>query len=158
MMFEDKITILIQNKEKIMKKIILWVIIALVVIGLLIQLIPLPDRGNNPAVVSEPAWDSPQTRLLVKQACFDCHSNETVWPWYSYVAPVSWLVYNDTMEGRSRMNFSDWASRHPDLQEIIAIIQEGEMPPAVYLPMHPGARLTDAEKQQLIAGLTNSLK
>jgi cytochrome c551/c552 len=141
-----------------MKKTILWIIIALVVIGLLIQLIPLPARGNNPAVVSEPAWDSPQTRLLAQRACFDCHSNETVWPWYSYVAPVSWLVYNDTMEGRSRMNFSNWGSRHPDVQEIIANIQEGEMPPAVYLPMHPSARLTDAEKQQLITGFTNSLK
>ncbi|HEY5270864.1 MAG TPA: heme-binding domain-containing protein, partial [Anaerolineales bacterium] len=91
-----------------MKKAVLWVIIGLVVVGLLIQLVPLPGRGNNPPVTSEPLWDSPQTRALAKRACFDCHSNETVWPWYSYVAPVSWLVYNDTMQGRRRLNFSEW--------------------------------------------------
>jgi hypothetical protein len=142
-----------------MKKIILGIGIVVVVLGLLIQLIPLPARGNNPPVVSEPNWDSPQTRALVKRACFDCHSNETVWPWYSYVAPVSWLVYNDTMEGRRRMNFSEWNTGFQrNAGEITGIIQEGEMPPAVYLPMHPTARLSAAEKQQLITGLTNTLK
>ncbi len=145
-----------------MKKTVLGVIIGLVglvVVGLLIQLIPLPGRGNNPPVVSEPNWDSPQTRALAKRACFDCHSNETVWPWYSYVAPVSWLVYNDTMEGRSKLNFSEWNTRSQgELGEIAGIIQEGEMPPLVYLPTHPEARLTAAEKQQLITGLANSMK
>jgi hypothetical protein len=143
-----------------MKKMaILWILIGLVVLGLLIQLIPLPGRGNNPPVLSEPNWDNPQTRLLAKRACFDCHSNETVWPWYSYVAPVSWLVYNDTMQGRSRLNFSEWNSRSQrGAGEITEKIQEGEMPPAIYLPMHPAARLTSAEKQQLITGLNNSLR
>jgi hypothetical protein len=139
------------------KKIILWVLIGLVVVGLLIQLIPLPGRGNNPPVVSEPPWDSPQTRLLVKRACFDCHSNESRWPLYAYVAPVSWLIYNDVMEGRSRMNFSEWNTRSRDVGDIIEEIQSGGMPPAIYLPMHPAAQLTAAEKQQLITGLTNSL-
>ena len=141
------------------KKTILWVLVALVVVGLLIQLIPLAGRGNNPPVVSEPPWDSPQTRALAKRACFDCHSNETVWPWYSYVAPVSWLVYSDTMRGRSRMNFSEWnTGPQRRVDEISRVVQGGEMPPAIYLPMHPNARLTAVEKQQLITGLTNSLK
>ena len=139
------------------KKGILWVLIGLVVLGLLIQLIPLPGRGNNPPVVSEPNWDSPQTRLLVKRACFDCHSNETVWPWYSYVAPVSWLVYSDTMQGRQRLNFSEWNNKSRDVREIAEVIQEGEMPPTIYLPLHPSAQLTAAEKEQLITGLANSL-
>jgi len=139
------------------KKIIIWVLIGLVVVGLLIQLIPLPGRGNNPPVVSEPPWDSPQTRLLVKRACFDCHSNESRWPLYAYVAPVSWLIYNDVMEGRSRMNFSEWNTRSRDMGDIIEEIQSGGMPPAIYLPLHPEAQLTSAEKQQLITGLTNSL-
>jgi hypothetical protein len=142
-----------------MKKIIVGVIIGLLLVGLLIQLIPLPARGNNPPVVAEPPWDSPQTRALAKRACFDCHSNETVWPWYSYVAPVSWLVYNDTMEGRRRLNFSEWTSGNQrGAGEVAEKIQSGEMPPLIYLPMHPSARLTSAEQQQLITGLTNSLK
>ncbi len=121
-----------------MKKAILGVIAAVVVVGLLIQLIPLPARGNNPAVVAEPQWDSPQTRALAKRACFDCHSNETVWPWYSYIAPVSWLVYNDTMQGRRRLNFSEWtAGSQRRTSEIAEVIQDGEMPPAIYLPIAP---------------------
>jgi hypothetical protein len=139
------------------KKNVLRAVIAIVVVGLLIQLIPLPGRGKNPPVTGEPKWDSPQTRALVKRACFDCHSNETVWPWYSYVAPVSWLVYRDTTEGRSRLNFSEWNLRPRGAEELVQNIQEGEMPPAVYLPMHPTAQLNAAEKQQLITGLTNSL-
>jgi hypothetical protein len=145
-------------KEQTMKKkIIIWVVIAIVVLGILIQLIPLPGRGSNPPVVSEPKWDSPETAALVKRACYDCHSNQTVWPWYSYVAPVSWLVYSDTMEGRSRLNFSEWNRPQRGAGEMIEAIQSGRMPPAVYLPMHPSAQLTSAEKQQLITGLTNSL-
>ena len=140
------------------KKIIRGVIIIVVLMGLLIQLIPLPGRGSNPPVISEPPWDSPQTSLLAKRACFDCHSNETVWPWYSYVAPVSWLVYRDTMEGRRRLNFSTWnTGSQREVGEITRVIQIGRMPPAIYLPMHPAAQLTAAEKQRLITGLTNSL-
>ncbi len=73
---------------------------------LLIQLIPV-DK-SNPPVVSEPTWDSPQTRALAKDACFDCHSNETVWPWYAKIAPSSWLLAQDVDEGRSALNFSEW--------------------------------------------------
>jgi len=141
------------------KKVILWVLIGLVVLGLLIQLIPLPGRGSNPPVIAEPNWDSPQTRALVKRACFDCHSNESIWPPYAYVAPVSWLIYNDVMEGRSRMNFSDWNRGYqPSVGELIGELEEGGMPPAKYLLMHPDARLADAEKQLLISGLQNTLK
>ena len=158
MFFEDKITSIHPAMEKTMKKkIIIWFVIGIVLLGLLIQLIPLPGRGNNPPVVAKPKWDSPQTAALVKRACYDCHSNETVWPWYSYVAPVSWLVYHDTMEGRSRLNFSEWNRPQRGAGEMIEAIQSGRMPPAVYLPMHPSAQLTSAEKQQLINGLTNSL-
>jgi hypothetical protein len=141
------------------RKTMLWILVGVIMVGLLIQLIPLPGRGNNPAVVSEPPWDSPQTRALAKRACFDCHSNESVWPWYSYVAPVSWLVYSDVMRGRSRLNFSEYLTGpQRGANEITRVIQEGEMPPAIYLPMHPSAQLTTAEKQQLITGLTSSLK
>jgi cytochrome c551/c552 len=147
------------EENNMKRKTILWILAGLVVAGLLIQLIPLPGRGSNPAVVAEPPWDSAQTRALAKRACFDCHSNETVWPWYSYIAPVSWLVYSDTMGGRARLNFSEWTSAQlRRAGEVTRVIQEAEMPPAVYLPMHPSAQLSAAEKQQLITGLQNSLK
>ena len=140
-----------------MKKTILVVVLSLLGGFLLIQFVPY--RVSNPPVRSEPKWDSPRTRQLAVAACFDCHSNETVWPWYSYVAPVSWLVYNDTMEGRGRLNFSEWNTGFQrGAGEIVSKIQEGEMPPAIYLPMHPSAQLTATEKQQLIDGLTNTLK
>ena len=75
-----------------LKKIILIIIVVAVGGFLLIQLVPFGRDHTNPPVVQEPNWDSPATRELAQRACFDCHSNETVWPWYSNIAPVSWLV------------------------------------------------------------------
>jgi hypothetical protein len=141
---------------------ILKIIVIIVLIGiglfLLIQLIPYGKDYNNPPVVSEPNWDSQQTRELAKRACFDCHSNETLWPWYSKIAPVSWLVARDVYEGRQRLNFSDWQNSYlRDAGEIASVINEGEMPPFQYLPTHPSARLSTAEKTQLINGLESTL-
>jgi mono/diheme cytochrome c family protein len=133
------------------------IILLIVVVGgfLLIQLVPYGRDHNNPPVVNEPNWDSPQTRELAQRACFDCHSNETAWPWYSNVAPVSWLTQRDTDEGRRYLNFSTWGSggqgREPG--EAIEAVYEGQMPPPVYLITQPDARLTAQEKQALIDGL-----
>lgn len=143
------------------KKIIFIVIGVVVALALLIQLVPYGRNHTNPPVVQEPNWDSQTTRDLAKRACFDCHSNETVWPWYSNIAPVSWLVQRDTMEGRSKLNFSEWVNGSEQLREtdeIYEVIQEGEMPPPFYLPLHPEANLTEAEKQTLIKGLQNTLQ
>jgi mono/diheme cytochrome c family protein len=126
---------------------------------LLIQLVPYGRNHSNPPVVSEPNWDSPQTKELAQRACFDCHSNETTWPWYSNVAPISWLVQHDAEEGRQFLNFSTWADgghgREPG--EAIEAVNEGEMPPATYLITHPEARLTAAEKQALTQGLRTTI-
>lgn len=135
-----------------MKKIINFSISGLLVLFILIQLIPFGRQHTNPPVVQEPQWDSVQTRELAQRACFDCHSNESVWLWYSNVAPVSWLVQRDVNEGREKLNFSDWG-RAREKDEIIEVIQEGEMPMAIYLIMHPEARLNAAEKKALISGL-----
>ncbi len=125
----------------------------------LIQLVPYGRAHTNPPVTAEPKWDSPQTRALARRACFDCHSNETTWPWYSSIAPVSWLVQRDVDEGRSRLNFSEWgaAGKSREVREVGEVILEGEMPPAYYLLNHPEARLSTAEKQALAAGLAASL-
>lgn len=117
------------------------------------QIVPYGRSHTNPPVTGEPPWDSPETRALARRACFDCHSNETVWPWYSHVAPVSWLVQRDTDEGRSKLNFSEWNKPQKEADEAAKSVREGEMPMWIYLPTHPEARLTDAEKQTLIKGL-----
>jgi hypothetical protein len=135
-------------------------ILAAVILGLLllIQLVPYGRDHTNPPVVSEPNWDDPQTRQLASRACFDCHSNETIWPWYSNIAPFSWLVQYDVDGGRERFNFSNWQENPvEEADEFAEVIQEGEMPPAQYLLIHSEARLTDAEKAQLIAGLITTL-
>lgn len=127
----------------------------LVVLGLLIvmQFLPYGRNHSNPPVRQEPAWDSPQTAALARRACFDCHSNQTVWPWYSNIAPVSWLVLRDVDEGRSKLNFSEWDLPQKDAEEAAEQVQKGEMPPWFYLPAHPQARLSTQEKQALIRGL-----
>jgi mono/diheme cytochrome c family protein len=130
------------------------VVVAVVAVGLLaIQLVPYGRDHANPPVTAEPAWDSPQTRELAKAACFDCHSNETAWPWYSSVAPISWLLQRHVDEGREKLNFSEWGTGEQETEKIVSLVQEGEMPPWDYLLLHPEARLSDADTQLLIDGL-----
>ncbi|MDD5369429.1 MAG: heme-binding domain-containing protein [Anaerolineaceae bacterium] len=126
---------------------------------LLAQLVPYGRNHTNPPVANEPKWDSPQTRELAKTACFDCHSNETVWGWYSNVAPFSWLIQNDVDEGRRVINFSEWgAANARRLREIPEVIQGGSMPPLQYSLIHPNAILSSTQKQQLIQGFQTILK
>jgi len=139
-----------------MKKILGITLIVLLGGFLLIQLIPYGHQHTNPAVQQEPNWQNTQTRDLVSRACFDCHSNETKWPWYSNVAPVSWLVQRDVQEGRQHLNFSEWNQRHYEVDEISEVVHSGQMPPFYYVMMHPNAKLTDAEKQSLIDGILSA--
>jgi mono/diheme cytochrome c family protein len=127
------------------------VVLVLIVLFILIQLIPV--HKTNPPVVNEPIWDSAQTRALAKDACFDCHSNETIWPWYSKIAPSSWLLVRDVDEGRRHLNFSEWGQHEAEIGEITRVINEGEMPPWYFRLIHPKARLSDSEKQTLVNGL-----
>ncbi len=112
---------------------------------------------TNPTVTAEPAWDSPQTRVLAQRACFDCHSNETAYPWYDRLPVSSWLVVFDTVRGRHELNFSEWQAGRRS-RNMAEVIQQGSMPPSLYTLMHPNAILTDQEKQALILGLQASLK
>lgn len=127
--------------------------VALLVLGVVIQLVPYGRDHENPPVVAEPTWDRPETRELFFRVCRDCHSHETEWPWYSSVAPASWLVQYDVEEGRSHFNVSDWGREKNHGDEAAEEVREGEMPPWFYLPAHPEAQLSKAEEQQLIAGL-----
>lgn len=125
------------------------------IVGVLlaIQLVPYGRGHENPPVSSEPEWDRPATRELFFRACGDCHSNETVWPWYSQIAPVSWLVQHDVDEGRSYFNVSEWGRPVNHGDEAADLVREEEMPPWFYLPAHPEARLSEAEEASLINGL-----
>ena len=88
------------------------------------------------------------------RACGDCHSHETKWPWYSHIAPISWLVYRDVQEGRKHFNVSAWGyQRKNEGEEAAKELAEGEMPPLLYLLAHPEARLSAKEKKELIEGL-----
>lgn len=131
-------------------------LIALVTLLAAIQLLPFGRSHTNPAVVQEPAWDSAQTRELAVAACFDCHSNETDWTWYSNIAPISWVIANHVEEGRRILNFSEWNRRYRT-DETVESIQEGSMPPVYYTAIHPEARLTNDQLNALAAGLEATL-
>jgi len=120
----------------------------------LIQLVPFGHQHTNPAVQAEPLWDSPATRALAVRACFACHSNQTSWPAYSNLAPVSWLVQRDVNDGRARLNFSQWGQPQRAARRAGRAVQEAKMPPNYYQWLHGEAQLTDAERQQLAQGLT----
>ena len=110
----------------------------MVLIG--IQLIPYGHDHTNPTSGRAIAWDSPRTEQLMTEACMDCHSNLTRWPWYSNVAPVSWLVQHDVDTGRAELNLT---TDEIELDEMIESVREGSMPPWQYKPTHPGARLSE---------------
>lgn len=131
-------------------------------IAVLIQFIP----SNKPEVVKSNPNDLivnneiPDTiQQLLKTSCYDCHSNETAYPWYSNIAPVSFLVSRDTKVGRHELNFSEWESlstmkKLKQLNKIADEVSEGEMPMVIYTAIHRDARLTESQ-QQLLVDWTN---
>jgi mono/diheme cytochrome c family protein len=131
------------------RTILKWTI-GLVALLAAIQLVPYGRDHANPAGNNRIAWDSPRTERLMTDACMDCHSNLTKWPWYSNVAPTSWLVQRDVEDGRRAVNLS---TGNADLTELLDAIREGSMPPWQYKLAHPNARLSDREKADLIHGL-----
>jgi hypothetical protein len=133
------------------KRKILWSILGVIVlVAVGMQLIPYGRNHAKPPVLTETQWDSPHTRELFMRACADCHSNETVWPWYSNIAPMSWLVQRDVDEGREKFNISTGSG---EAEEAAEKVIEGEMPPAQYTWLHSAANLATSEKQDLIRGL-----
>jgi mono/diheme cytochrome c family protein len=142
-------------------RIVAWLLVAGVVVFVAIQFVPYGRAHENPPVTAEPAWDTPRTEELVRGACYDCHSNETVWPWYAHVAPSSWLLQRDVEEGRETMNFSEWTFDAEGAAAVAGaieeVVREGEMPLRPYRLLHAEARLSEAEKDELIAGVRASL-
>jgi Haem-binding domain len=134
-----------------MKKMIFGIILLLLVAFGVIQFIPI-DRSNPPVEAEIPA--PPEVKTVLRSACYDCHSNETTWPWYSYIAPISWLVAHDVHTGRDELNFSTWnrystKQQVEKLKETLEEIEEGEMPPWFYMAVHRDIELSAHEQDVL---------
>lgn len=132
---------------------------ALLVLALLLvaQVVPYGRDHTNPPVTQAVRWDSARTEELAAGACLDCHSNLTVWKWYSNIAPFSWLIQRDVEEGRDNLNFSEWDRPQPEVGEIVEAVREGSMPPVQYKPLHSGARLSSEQRDELVRGLQRTL-
>lgn len=135
-----------------LKKTWMKVVLGLVGAFVIAQVVPYGRNHSNPPVTKEPAWPEGAKALAVR-ACYDCHSNQTEWPWYANVAPVSWLVQRDVDEGRHALNFSEWDKPQREADEAAKEVREGGMPMPIYPPLHPGARLSPDEKAKLVAAL-----
>lgn len=121
---------------------------------LLIQLVPYGRDHADPPVTQAAQWPSGSAQDIFQSSCGDCHSNMTIWRWYSNIAPASWLVQNDVNGGRARFNISEWDQIQPDLSEVQDQVTSGGMPPLQYTLAHPSKKLSADEKQQLVDGLT----
>lgn len=142
-----------------MKKIIRYSLYGLLGLFVIIQFFQT-DKTNPPV---DPAKDfiaatqpDPSIANRLRGACYDCHSNESKYPWYSYVAPLSWYVQNHITEGREHLNFSEWTTYSSEdqaeiLEESGEELQKGKMPLKPYPITHPEAKMSETEKQELIA-------
>lgn len=135
------------------RKVVKWGALGIVAALIAAQLVQ-PERLNppfDPSASFEAVAKPPHAvAAMVGRACRDCHSNETSWPWYSRISPVSWLVVRDVQVGRSKLNFSQWNIYGPEMTRIklsamCEEVRKGEMPPAYYLPMHPQAKVDHGE-------------
>ena len=148
-------------------------IVGFIVLIALIQFVP--TQHSNPPAADPVVFADPNAEAIAKRACYDCHSNQTVWPWYSYIAPFSWYSVNHVEEGRARLNFSDVAATlaqprrgrgdEADEQTTVAelaeesaeTINKNEMPPSYYTLIHTDAILSATDKEALIAGINQAL-
>jgi len=128
-----------------------WVASLVVAAVIAIQLVPV--GRSNPPVIGEVLAPA-EAHAVLRRACYDCHSNEANWPWYSYVAPISWLIAEHVKEGREHLNFSTWNEYEIEeirekLREIWEEVEEGNMPLRQYLWLHSEARLSDQDREAL---------
>jgi hypothetical protein len=118
-----------------------------------LQAVPYGWDHSNPPVVRDAPWPDATGARIARTSCYSCHSNETDWPVYSYVAPMSWLVRSDVERGRDELNFSDWDEHADEADDAISMVERGEMPLDRYTWIHRDARLSDDERDVLIRAL-----
>jgi len=142
-----------------MKKVLKILVVILVVGFIVIQFINRPDKTIAPGITNEDITkkvDVPaDVQGLLKRSCYDCHSSQTVWPWYSNIAPVSWLVADDVVKGRQKMNFSEWGKMSASKQtkkfsDIIDQVTDTLMPLPKYLIIHKDAKLSDGDRNLIL--------
>ena len=126
------------------------VLVGVLVVVVAIQFVPYGREHPNPPVSATPPWPSERAATIAGQSCAACHSNSTDWPWYSHVAPMSWLVTQDVLEGRDELNLSTWDRDDGEADDAAEAVLDGSMPPLRYVLMHPSARLTDEERGLLV--------
>jgi hypothetical protein len=136
------------------------VVIVLVAVVIAAQFIRI-DKSNPP--VRSEISAGPAIQPVLQRVCYNCHSNTTIWPWYSNVAPISWLVGSDVSEGRQHLNFSEWGmydngKRSHKLHGIEEEVGSGDMPPWYYTLMHREARLSSSERSQILAWTSEAEK
>ena len=134
-------------------RIVRWPLAALVGLFLVIQLVPYGWWHENPPVVKDAPWPDAESRHIARESCYSCHSNETDWPFYAYVAPMSWLVRYDIQSGREELNFSDWDRYSDEADDAVEMVREGDMPLDRYTWIHRDAALTEAERDHLVDAL-----
>ena len=140
----------VRSTSIVLKVALRWGLIAVGIALVGIQFVPYGRAHANPPVRAEPTWNDPRTRELAVRACFACHSNQVEWPWYSNVAPISWLVQRDVEQGRRKVNFSEFDRPQRDAQGAADQVEKGKMPQPYYVALHPEANLNPDERERLI--------
>ena len=143
------------RRKRSFRRIALWTIVGLVALFVVIQFVPYGRDHTAKAAPNPFQWSAPAAEAIARESCYDCHSNETKWWWGVKIAPMSWLAQHDIDGAQDAFNFSDWTGgvTAEEIREAI----NGEMPPLQFTLLHPGAKLSDAEKKTLVAGFQASL-
>ena len=136
-------------------------IVAILLVVLVVGIQAIRPARTNPAIdesqtIVAKTQMTPEVASILDRSCRDCHSNKTVWPWYTNVAPISWFIANHVSEGRHSLNLSEWGRLDRDkqdrkLRQICDEIQDGVMPLSTYTPLHPGSTLSEEDKKTLCA-------
>jgi hypothetical protein len=134
-------------------RIVRWPLAVLIGLFVAIQLVSYGWWHENPPVVKDAPWPDAESRRIARESCYSCHSNETDWPFYAYVAPMSWLVRYDVESGRDELNFSDWDEFSDEADDAVEMVREGDMPLDRYTWIHRDAALAQAERDHLVDAL-----
>ena len=135
------------------RRVVLWVGLGVLAIFIAIQFVPYGWRHPNPPMTLNAPWPDEESEAIARRSCYDCRSNETEWPWYTHVAPMSWLVRSIVERGREKLNFSTWDTGPGEPEHAIERMQDGSMPPSNYTRIHSGTDLSEQEVAALVAAL-----